>query len=104
MQVHVRTDNNIEGSARMAAYFTETIQAALDRFAERITRVDVSLSDENAHKEGSNDKRCLLEARVNGLSPVVVTNLGENIDVAFSGALDKLEKSLETAIEKQRSY
>jgi len=104
MKVEVRTDNNIEGSARMTNYFTQTLQEALDRFAERITRVDVYLSDENAQKEGSDDKRCLLEARVNGLSPIVASNAAENIDIAFSGAVDKLVKSIETAVSKQRNY
>ena len=104
MQVHVRTDNNIEGSARMTGYFTEVLEQALDRFVERITRVDVSVSDENAHKEGANDKRCLIEARVNGLNPIVASDSADNINAAFSGAVDKLVRSIETAVEKQRKY
>src|SRR5690349_6039566 len=78
MQIHVNTDRNIEGSARMTAYFTDTLHGALDRFQDQITRVDVHLSDENAEKEGSDDKRCLLEARLKGLKPVVVSHYAEN--------------------------
>lgn len=104
MQIYVNTDNNIEGSARMSAYFTDTIQEALSRFNGQITRVQVHLSDENGHKEGSDDKRCLLEARLKGLKPVVVTHYAENLDVAVSGAIDKLVKSLESALGKLRDY
>lgn len=102
MQVHVNTDNNIEGSARMTAYFTDTLRESLSRFNGQITRIQVHLSDENAHKQGDNDKRCLLEARVKGIKPVVVTADGENLDIALSGAIDKLIKSLESVIDKQR--
>ncbi|MEX1239104.1 MAG: HPF/RaiA family ribosome-associated protein [Cyclobacteriaceae bacterium] len=104
MQIHVNTDKNIEGSARMSAYFSDTIQETLSRFNGQITSVQVHLSDENGHKEGSDDKRCLLEARLKGLKPVVVTHHAENLDTAVSGALDKLVKSLESALGKLRNY
>lgn len=104
MQIHVNTDKNIEGSARMSAYFTGTIEEALSRFNGQITRIQVHLSDENGHKEGGDDKRCLLEARLKGLKPVVVTHNAENLDIAVSGAIDKLVKSLESAVGKLRDY
>lgn len=104
MHIQINTDNNIEGSARMSAYFTETLQDELGRFEDLITRVEVHLSDENAHKEGSDDKRCLLEARLKGLKPVVVSHNAENIDIAVSGAIDKLVKSLESTIGKLRDH
>ena len=104
MQIQVNTDSNIKGSARMSAYFNETLHDALDRFQDQITSVQVHLSDENAGKEGSDDKRCLLEARLKGLKPVVVTNYAENIDIAVSGAIDKLIKSLDSTIGKLRQH
>ena len=104
MQIQINTDNNIAGSARMATYFTETLEAELSRFSEQLTSVQVHLSDENAEKKGGDDKRCLLEARLKGLKPVVVTHHAENIDLAFSGAIDKLTKSLESTIGKLRNY
>lgn len=104
MQIHINTDKNIEGSARLSAYFTDTLQDSLSRFNGLITRVQVHLSDENAHKEGGDDKRCLLEARLKGLKPVVVTHNAENLDIALSGAIDKLIKSLESAVGKLRNY
>lgn len=104
MQIQVNTDNNIEGSARMSAYFSEILEDALSRFAEQITRIEVHLSDENAGKEGSDDKRCLLEARLKGLRPIVVSHNAENLDYAVNGAIDKLVKSLESTIGKLRNH
>jgi ribosome-associated translation inhibitor RaiA len=104
MQVKVNTDKNIEGSARMISYFNETIQDSLSRFQDHVTSVQVFLSDENADKAGSDDKKCLLEARVKGMKTVVVSHNAENIDIAFSGAIDKLIKSLDSSIGKLRKY
>ena len=104
MHIEVNTDNNIEGSARMSAYFNDTLQEALSRFQDQITRVQVHLSDENAQKEGADDKRCLLEARLKGLKPVVVSHSAENIDLAVSGAIDKLVKTLGNTIGKLRNH
>ncbi|MEX2233246.1 MAG: HPF/RaiA family ribosome-associated protein [Cyclobacteriaceae bacterium] len=104
MHIQINTDNNIEGSARLSAYLTETLQDELARFEDLITRVEVHLSDENAHKEGGDDKRCLLEARLKGLKPVVVSHNAESIDIAVSGAIDKLVKSLESTIGKLRKH
>ena len=104
MQIQVNTDKNIEGSARMSAYFTDTLHDALDRFADQVTRIEVHLSDENAQKQGGDDKRCLLEARLKGLKPIVVSHNAENLDFAVSGAIDKLVKSLESTIGKLRNH
>lgn len=104
MHIEVNTDKNIEGSARMSAYFTETLHESLSRFQDQITRVQVHLSDENAEKEAAADKRCLLEARLKGLKPVVVSHNAENLDMAVSGAIDKLVKSLSNTIGKLRNH
>lgn len=104
MHIQINTDKNIEGSARMTTWFTETLQEGFRRFDEHITRLDVHLSDVNGHKEGSDDKRCLLEARVKGLKPFVVTHSAETLDIALSGAMDKLTKSLDSAIGKLRQH
>jgi hypothetical protein len=39
---------------------------ALRRFASQITRVEVHVADVNAGKQGSADKRCMMEARPAG--------------------------------------
>ncbi|MEO5603491.1 MAG: HPF/RaiA family ribosome-associated protein [Cyclobacteriaceae bacterium] len=104
MNIQINTDNNIEGSARMSAYFTETLEQAFSRFDDQITRLEVHLSDENGNKGGVDDKRCLLEARLKGLKPVVVTHHAETIDSAISGAAEKLKKTLDSTIGKLRNH
>jgi ribosome-associated translation inhibitor RaiA len=104
MLIQINTGNNIDGSERMSNYFSGVIESALSRFDEHITRVEAHLSDENSGKEGPDDKRCMLEVRVKGLQPIVVTHKAENLDQAVSGAADKMKNNLETTIGKIRAY
>ena len=41
MLIEVRTDGNIKGSEQFSTKVTAVIQAALDRYGDRIRRVDV---------------------------------------------------------------
>jgi ribosome-associated translation inhibitor RaiA len=104
MLIQINTDKSISGGARLSAYFTEILEHTLSRFDDQITRLEVHLSDVNSHKEGTDDKRCLLEARLKGLKPVVVTHQAETIDFAVNGAADKLKKTLESTIGKLRNH
>ena len=104
MIIQFNTDNNINGSERLSEYFTTTLTDSLSRFSNQITRLEVHLTDENSSKEGQNDKRCLLEARVEGLQPIAVTNHGNDIEQAVKGAVDKLKSSLDTAIGRLKSH
>lgn len=95
MLVHVTTDNHIQGRERLVREVEAEVEASLNRFAQQITRVEVHLSDENGKKNGGDDKKCKLEARLAGLQPVAVSGSGTNLDQAVSGALDKLGNLLE---------
>jgi len=91
MTVQVNTDNNIEGSQNMEAYFTERIESGLKHFADHITRVEVHLSDQNGEKGGADDIQCRIEARVEVQQPVMVENREGNHEKALSGAIDKMQ-------------
>jgi hypothetical protein len=45
-------------------------------------------------KEGQNDKLCKLEARLEGMKTIVVSNNGNTHDLAVKGAINKLKTSL----------
>ena len=95
MQVQVNTDNNIDGNARLINNLEEELATSLSRFDNQITRVEVYLRDVNGPKSAPNDKSCLLEARLAGLQPVVVSHEGPSLRQAIDGATEKLEQALE---------
>ena len=102
MQVLLHTDKNIDGGVRTAEYLETLAQGELHRFGEHITRVEAHLSDANSHaKANKDDIHCTLEARVNGLQPVVVKDHAGSAHQAIHGAMGKLKRAVETALDKQ---
>jgi len=105
MQITISTDNHIEGSDRMENYFSEVLNNTLKRFEDKITSLEVHVSDENSgEKGGVDDKKCVIEARVNGLSPQAVTNHAPSVEFAIKGAADKMKKLLEHTFDKIRTH
>jgi len=104
MQIQINTDKNAIGSAELIASSTALITEELSRFSQQITRVEVHFSDEDGNKDGFNDKRCIMEARLAGMKPIAVINHANTHDQAVFGALDKLKASLETKTGRLKEY
>jgi len=99
MKVLLNTDRNIEGHDVLAAQVSGVVESALSRFSDSITRVEVHLSDENSNKKGGNDDiRCMMEARLEGRQPIVVTHQTATVEEAVNGAADKLVNLIETTL------
>jgi Sigma 54 modulation protein / S30EA ribosomal protein len=96
MQIQVNTDNNIDGREELARQVEAGVEAALSRFSDQITRVEVHLGDESAGRPSGGGKRCMLEARPGRRPPVAVTSYADTLDEAFRGAADKLKRLLES--------
>jgi hypothetical protein len=95
MQIQVNTDDNITGREALVARVESDVSAALSRFAESLTRLEVHLGDENAGKAGGADKRCMLEARPAGRPPLSVTHHAPTLEEAWRGAARKLKGMLD---------
>lgn len=104
MQIQVNTDDNVEGREALALRVEAEVSDTLRHFSDQITRVEVHLSDENSEKSGTNDKRCLMEARLAGRQPVAVTSTAGSLDEAFSGAAEKLKRSLESTLGRLKDH
>ncbi len=96
MQVQVNSDNSVAVDAALSNSVEESVNGALQRFAGRVTRVEVHLSDVNGAKGGKVDKQCLLEVRPSGRDPVVVTDQAATSELAVSGAAQKMKRLLES--------
>jgi len=96
MKIQFNTDANIHGTEALASQVSATITDALERFEDHITRVEVHLSDESRGKVGQHDHRCMLEARLEGRTPVAVTQHAPTLDQAVEGAVGKLSRLLDS--------
>ena len=104
MKIQFNTDKTINGSENNQDYFTSLIAEELENFQSHITRIEVHLSDENGKKEGLNDMRCLMEARMEGRQPMAVSCQADTVELAVSGALDKLKASLKTILGRIQNH
>lgn len=96
MQIQMNTDSSIEGSAGLTSWVETLVQSELERFAGQITRIEIHLSDVNGERGGGMDKRCMIEARMEGRPPRAVTDQAATIDAAVTGAAGKMKRALES--------
>ncbi len=99
VQIQINTDSHIDANPDLRTSVEAAVAGTLGRFGERVTRVEVHLSDVNAQK-GGRDIRCVMEARVAGLQPIMVDELARDVEVAVREAAGKMERALETRLGK----
>ncbi len=104
MTIQFNTDRNVTGSETVTAPLIALISDELSRFSHQISRVEAHLSDENGDKDSVNDKRCMLEARLEGMKPIAVTNHGNTHEQAVEGAIEKLKSSLESTLGRLSNH
>ena len=103
MLIQVQTDRNIEGREELTRSVEARIDDALGRYADRITGVQVHLSDENSDKKaGDSDMRCTIEVRLSGVDPLAVRDNAPTIEQAVDGAIGKLVRAAESTIGRER--
>ena len=101
MQILLHVDTNSDGSPAMTQHIEDVVNAALGRFGERVTRVDVHLSEAEGHAlTSAGSIRCTLEARVVGLETIFVTDHADDAHRAIEGGVRKLKRAVGAAIGK----
>ncbi|TKC06475.1 HPF/RaiA family ribosome-associated protein [Pedobacter polaris] len=102
MIIQLNADKNLTIHEAYETQISEQLTKDLERYIDHISRLEVHLSDENGNKSGINDKKCLLEARIEGRQPVVTSDLGNTYDMALKSATIKLKHALSTVISKMQ--
>jgi hypothetical protein len=101
MQIQVHTDGQIHSDEDFITKVQEYLEDKLKRFDKRIMRLEVHFHDENSStKKGDLDKRCQIEARLNGLKPMSASDHQPFVMQALSGATKKLEAVIESTLGK----
>lgn len=96
MTIQFNTDKNLTVHEEFNSKLTALLEKKMNRFSDNITRLEVHLSDDNGGKFGQNDKKCLLEARIEHRSPVAVSAEGSSYETAVEGAVEKMRSALDT--------
>jgi len=102
MIIQLNADKNLTIHEAYETQISEKLSKDLERYNDHITRLEVHLSDENGNKSGQNDKKCLLEAKMEGKPPIVTSDLGNTYDLALKGATEKLKHAIGTVVSKMQ--
>jgi hypothetical protein len=103
MTIQINTDHNVYENESEITSLKKLVQSSLEKYSEHITRIEIHLSDENGNKKGVKDKRCMLEARLEGRQPIAVVSYENTIVEALSDAIKKITSSLNTILEQIKS-
>jgi hypothetical protein len=104
MKIQLSTDKTIHGNESLHDHFTSFIATELDQYKAHIFNVDAHVKDENGIKEGRNDISCLLEASMDGRKTMIASNQADTIELAVSGAIEKLKHALDTTIGRNENH
>jgi ribosome-associated translation inhibitor RaiA len=104
MTIQFNSAHSVKANEELKAPIIALLSEKLHRFSQQIMRLDVHLSDENGDKEGPNDKRCLLEAHLEGRLPLVAKNHAASYELAAEGAVEKLKGSLNSALDRSHEH
>ena len=105
MQIQINTDNHIDATANLVGNLQALVADKMQRFSSRLTRIELHLTDEiSSSKGGDDDIRCVMEARINGMQPVSVTERSATVDQAVRAALDKMRARLDTTLGKLNNH
>ena len=100
MFVQINTDNQIVTDADANERLEQRVREKLGRFEQRLTHVEIHVSDVNGPKHSNSDKRVSLEARPTGHQPVAVHAEGARIDDAVTTAANKAARALDSLFGK----
>ena len=91
---------DVHSSDALTQKCEEEIASALKHVADQVTRVEVHLHDENAHKSSHDDKRCTMEARIAGQPPLAVDASHDDLYHAIHDAAQKLGRAVTHKLDK----
>jgi hypothetical protein len=101
MQVKVNANHTIQTQESLERWASAEVSDELGHYRNDIHSVEVHLSDENSNKVGPNQRRCMIEARLNQHAPVAVSHQANRLDEAIYGACDKLNRALSHALGRR---
>jgi ribosome-associated translation inhibitor RaiA len=104
MQFQFNTDSSVMGKQEVATRIENQVRQKLARFEDRLTRLEVHVTDVNGRKHGADDKHCTIEARPRGGRPIGVTGKAADVDAAARIAAGTMAERLERVFGKAERH
>jgi len=101
MDFQFNTGNKVDGHARMDAHFETRFRERLDRFAPRLSRIEVHVRDtDGTRREGPDGIEAVIEARPYNGDPLTASDRAATPEEAVGSALQKLVARLDATFGK----
>ncbi|MBL8359223.1 MAG: hypothetical protein JNN18_01935 [Rubrivivax sp.] len=100
MQTILHADNHSLSYHRMDQHLKIVADDALQRFGERVTRVDAFMGLSPPTRRKGTRVQCTVQAHVKGIDHVVTSDRGGSPHQAIEGALRKLRRAIGYAISR----
>lgn len=100
MIIHMR-GVNLDLTPSLKEHVERAVQHALDRFEQRVSFVEVSLSDVNGPRKGP-DMRCQMLVSLRHAPRVVVEHHDRDLYVAVDRAAGRVKRTVRRKINRQR--
>jgi len=92
---------DVERSDAIDQFVQDKVTSQLGHLADKITRVEVHLRDDNSSAKSShNDKRCTMEARPAGRKPFVVEHAGDDLYSVITETAGKLSRAVKKNFDR----
>lgn len=104
MQFQFNSDSSVMGTENVAERIEAMVREKLSRFEDRLTRIEVHVTDVNGSKHGADDKHCMIEARPRGGRPIGVTGTADKVDTAATRAANIMAQRLESVFGKEARH
>ena len=101
MNIEIRT-RGFSLTPGLRTHVERRLEFALDRHAERVARVRVTIGDVNGPR-GGEDKRCRVEVRLRGGGAVHATVVDADAYVAVGAAAHRVGRAVVRAMHRERA-
>ncbi len=102
MYIDIHTDAFLDAEDLRLARVKDAVECSLRGHSADIAWVDILLGQAPTKSTGRSGQRCCIEAGLRGRQPLLVEHEAESLDLAVDGALDKLARVIQGAIERSR--
>lgn len=100
MQFLFNSDNQTQLGSETADTVEAMVGERLGRISDKLTRVEVHLSDVDGPRSGGADMKCVIEIRPNAMRPITAVGQASTVEDAVRAAADKVLTAFERQIGK----
>ncbi|MDR0933831.1 MAG: HPF/RaiA family ribosome-associated protein [Burkholderiaceae bacterium] len=92
----------VKASESLRNYITARLDTVLTRGQKNVQDITIRLTDTNGPRGGI-DKRCQIQVKLPGMSPIVVTGLAADITSAIDMAAQRVSKAVSRVLSRAKS-